>query len=113
MGLFIFSLAFITTASSSGFYFLRLAAPPSPGFKIPLPNTKPWRGSSERGKIIFQDKCSSCYYPGREENKMGPGLKGFHKNEILPQSGQPATIENVRNQIIRSFLTMPSFNSLP
>lgn len=113
MGLFIFFLAFIVTASSSGFYFLRLATPPSPGIETPLPNTKPLLGSVERGKIIFQDNCSFCHYHDREENKMGPGLKGLLKKETLPLSGKPATIENVRNQIIRPFLTMPSFKSLP
>lgn len=40
---------------------------------------------------------------------MGQGLKGLFGREKLPESGRPATGENVRRQLIDPYEDMPAF----
>ncbi|MCJ7579513.1 MAG: cytochrome c [Candidatus Aminicenantes bacterium] len=113
LGIIVFTLAFVVTATSAGFYFLRSANSSSTNLDDTLLSTNSIEGSGERGEVLFQKKCSSCHYAKKEETLMGPGLKGLLKKEKLPHSGRAATVENVRNQLIDPVSFMPSFKDLP
>jgi len=112
MGMIVFILSFVVFSSSAGFFFLRTlcAKPESPGIsespQTPLPM------SAERGAALFNSKCISCHYADKEESKQGPGLKSILKRRNLPSSGRPANVENIKKQLKRPFLVMPSFASL-
>lgn len=113
LGIIVLTLAFVVSATSAGFYFLRSADSISEtvdNSALPLNSLK---GSAEKGKALFQNNCSFCHYADKEESQTGPGLKGLLKKEKLPHSGRPATVENVRNQLINPIHSMPSFKDLP
>ncbi len=113
LGIIVLTLAFVVTASSAGFYFLRSADSISETVdNSPIP-VNSLEGSAEKGKTLFQNNCSFCHYADKEESQTGPGLKGLLKKEKLPHSGRPATVENVRNQLINPIHSMPSFKDLP
>ena len=113
LGIIVLSLAFVVTATSAGFYLLK-SSNPSPASVEDSPNPiDPLKGSAENGKVLFQNKCGSCHYSDKEEALYGPGLKGLLNKEKLPHSGRPATVENVRNQLINPASFMPSFKDLP
>ena len=65
---------------------------------------------SDLGTRLFQSKgCGGCHFTDSQEAKFGPGLKGLFDRGNLPESGRPATAENVRNQFIDPYEKMPSF----
>ena len=62
------------------------------------------------GARLFQSKgCVSCHFTDSQEARFGPGLKGLFDRGNLPESGRPATAENVRTQLIDPYEKMPSF----
>ncbi len=109
MGMIVFSLAFVATTTSAGYYLLRLACAESEPVETATPAQASLQGNIEEGSALFASKCISCHFADSEEKKHGPGLKDLLKKETLPHSGRPATIENVKKQLIRPILTMPSF----
>ena len=119
LGMTIFVLSLVMF-SMAGYFFLRAAASePVPGKAIfppaasSLQNPPPGvDGSVQRGSSRFANLCASCHYPAREENKIGPGLKGLFARPSLPYSGLAVTEENVRQQLVRPALSMPSFARL-
>ena len=66
-------------------------------------------GSIERGRVLFQARCSACHDPHSTRTIMGPGLQGLLKNPKLPISGHPATAESIRFQLKQPLGRMPSF----
>ena len=65
---------------------------------------------SDHGAKLLQSKgCVGCHFTGSQKTKFGPGLKGLFDRENLPESGRPATAENVRSQLIDPYQKMPSF----
>ncbi len=113
LGMTVFCLAFVVFFTSAGYYLLRTACVSPEPVEESATQVPVEQGSIEKGAKIFASKCSSCHFADREVKKTGPGLKGLLKKETLPSSGRPATIENVRKQIIRPFLVMPAFANLP
>jgi hypothetical protein len=111
-GMMVFIFAFITTASSAGYYFLRTLSPSAS--KTPPVSTEKsfYEGDIERGSQLFAQKCLACHFSDSKEKKSGPGLKNLLKKEALPYSGKPATIENVKIQLQRPALVMPAFKNL-
>ena len=72
------------------------------------------KGSAEKGAQVFEEDCSICHYADRTDTKLGPGMKGLFKNQLLPASHKPATEENVRAQITKGDphgkpMPMPAF----
>ena len=115
LGITVFCLAFVVTGISAGYYMLRTwtatpAAPASSTDEAILVSAG--SGSVETGREIFTNKCGMCHMADSEESKAGPGLKNLLKKDILPTSQRPASLENVKEQIIRPFLGMPSFPEL-
>jgi len=64
------------------------------------------------GRKLFEANCAGCHYNDRKDKKVGPGLAGLFKSAKLPDSGQPATEENVRERIVNGGDKMPPFKHL-
>ncbi len=112
LGMLVFCFAFVVFSTSAGFFLLQtFCASPAPSEEIHAAPSK-IIGGPEKGASLFSSKCFSCHYPDREDKKIGPGLKGLLKKEKLPHSGRPATVENIKQQLIRPMAAMPSFANL-
>lgn len=119
LGLAVFVLSLVMF-SNAGYFSLRAAASkPLPGEAIsPLVtssvlNSAPGvNGSVESGSSLFARYCASCHYADKEDFLLGPGLKGLFQKEKLPVSGRAVADDNVRQQIIRPWRSMPSFAAL-
>ena len=68
------------------------------------------KGEAEKGKEVFDVKCSVCHNTDSTEKKIGPGLKGI-KDGKLPSS-KDATYENVLENINNGGGGMPAFEKL-
>lgn len=112
MGMVVFCLAFVVFSTSGGYYLLRTLYSNPEQVKTSTITQAKIQGRIDNGKILFQNKCISCHFTEKEDKKIGPGLKNLLKNEKLPQSGRRATVENVKQQLIRPILKMPSFANL-
>jgi cytochrome c2 len=114
MGMIVFSLAFVVFCTSAGFFFLSSGQTVAfeKGEVEEPPTVLSAEGDAQKGKFLFEDKCSFCHYADRSESKMGPGLKEILKREKLPASGRPATPENVREQLLSPYRNMPSFKTV-
>ncbi len=112
LGMTIFCLSFVLTASSAGYYFLRTGgAAPSSSRPAPLlPSAD--QGDAQRGASLFATKCSTCHLIDSESDKVGPGLKGILQRKQLPVSHRASTPENVVRQLKTPYLAMPAFPSL-
>lgn len=110
LGILIFCLGFVVFAISGGFYSLRslMAAPDTDtALAASLP-----KGNSQAGSAVFETRCSSCHYADKEEALFGPGMAGILKKEMLPTSGREASLENVKNQLLKPYRSMPAFDML-
>jgi cytochrome c553 len=112
LGMLVFSFAFVVFSISAGYYSARaLNADLAPSAEVDAVEFEIVE-SPENGAAFFKANCLSCHHADKEDKKLGPGLKDLLKKEKLPHSGRPATVENVRQQLIRPVLTMPSFARL-
>jgi len=109
LGMTVFALAFVVFCTSAGYFFLvtgesSVAEEPTEevGFSADV----------GRGQALFDNRCSFCHFAEKTDSKLGPGLKGVLKGEKLPVSGKPATPENVTQQLLNPYQSMPSFSSL-
>jgi len=124
LGMAVLILAFVVFMVSAGYFFLRLAAAPAPGVltaslasapdaqAASSESTATPPGNSKKGAELFMGLCASCHFSDKEESSVGPGLKGILKKNKLPASGRPASLDNVRRQILSPYLTMPSFKDI-
>lgn len=112
MGMLVFALSFIVFSTSAGFFFLRTLCVKGETIEAAAAPKTDLQGNIERGATIFNNKCSACHYADREDRKVGPGLKNILKKEKLPHSSSTANIENIKSQLMRPILTMPSFSNL-
>jgi len=109
LGMTVFALAFAVFCTSAGYFLLvtdETAEAKEPTSEVSV------SVDAQRGKALFDTKCSFCHYADRIDSKMGPGLKGVLKGEKLPVSGKPATLENVTQQLLNPYKNMPSFSTL-
>ena len=112
MGLLLFGFVFVVFSISAGYYSVKtLRASPPP---IEVVNTVPSEiiGSAEKGASFYNAKCLSCHYPDSEDKKLGPGFKDLFQKEKLPHSGRPVTVDNIKQQLIRPAMVMPSFTKM-
>ena len=117
LGITAFVLAFMVFFTSAGYFFLREAHQHATGETAlgegPSPATvSDLEGDAARGEMVYADMCGSCHHADLEDWYIGPGLKGILGKERLPESGRPATLENIRSQIVSPVGTMPAFTSL-
>ncbi len=112
LGMAVFSLSFVLTASSAGYYFLKTGSfSPTPS-SVGSPVAGGITGDAEKGALLFQKNCSTCHFADRESYKVGPGLKGILRKKELPVSHRASTPENVIRQLRTPYLAMPAFPSL-
>jgi mono/diheme cytochrome c family protein len=112
LGILAFSFAFVVFMISAGFYFVRaLSADEATSAEVDVVESE-IAGNVQNGASLFNAICLSCHHADSKEDKIGPGLKNLFKKERLPYSGRPATKENVKRQLFRPILTMPSFAKL-
>jgi len=109
LGITIFSLAFVVFFISAGFFLARSITMDSEEPPGGQPLAAAVKGNLENGQAIFQQKCSSCHYAEKKDNKFGPGLAGVLLESVLPSSGKSATPKNIKAQLIQPFKAMPAF----
>ncbi|HUU52958.1 MAG TPA: cytochrome c [Candidatus Heimdallarchaeota archaeon] len=118
LGLIVFCLSFVVFVISGKFYILRgFYSAPTAEITETITATEimetstaaKTQGRAGEGKKIFDSKCLPCHSPDTEERKIGPSLMGLLKKNSLPHTGNPATVENIKKQLIRPALTMPAF----
>jgi cytochrome c2 len=114
LGMTVFVMSMVMF-SMAGYFFLRALAS-GPGELSPQraatsvnPQAPSATGDLENGAAIYAGLCSSCHHADSEDNKVGPGLKGLFNLPALPYSRKPVTEENIRRQLVRPALSMPSF----
>jgi mono/diheme cytochrome c family protein len=116
LGVTAFILAFVVFFTSAGYYFLRETSEHGAAGSVAaqtaaqaaMPDLE---GDPARGEGVFAANCASCHAAGSEDWRIGPGLKGILTKKTLPESGRPATVENVWSQIVSPVGTMPAFTS--
>ena len=102
--------------TSAGYFFLRDVHEHGAGEVAeaeevtpdPIPGPE---GDPASGETVYSSNCASCHAADSEDWFIGPGLKGILVRETLPESGRPATPENVRSQITNPVGAMPAFTS--
>jgi len=109
LGMLVFSLGFIVFLISGGYFTARTLAVEAGGPASEEPAVAPTPGNAENGSTLFTAQCSACHFADREEAKFGPGLVNLLKKQTLPASGRPATLENVKSQILKPYQSMPAF----
>jgi len=109
LGLTLATLMLVVYTGSAGYYVLHAALAARP---LPLESPSGLSAEADRGRTLFAELCSDCHYADRESKKIGPGLKGLLKRPALPESGRPATPENVLSQLRKPIRAMPSFGGL-
>lgn len=110
LGMTVLVLVLVVFSVSAGYFLLRTALTSDP--LSAAPGTPRLQGDADKGSDLFARNCASCHYSDREDKKLGPGLKGLFQKDRLPMSGRAVTEENVRQQIMSPFRSMPSFGSL-
>jgi mono/diheme cytochrome c family protein len=109
LGMTVFALAFAVFFTSAGYFFLVTGQ--TKEIEEAVSGTS-MDADAARGQTLFGDQCSFCHYADRTDSKLGPGLKGVLKGEVLPVSRRAATPENVTQQLLNPYRSMPSFTSL-
>ncbi|UCD71467.1 MAG: cytochrome c [Syntrophobacterales bacterium] len=121
LGITLFCLTFGLVVTSSGYYFLvsdremekamRLEEK-GMGEKLEMEGITRLSRAAERGREVFQKRCSFCHATDSKAYGMGPGLKEILKGDELPSSKRPANRENITRQIREPFRSMPPFPDL-
>ena len=109
LGMTVIGLAFAVFFTSAGYFFLVTEKTTVAGEATSEVSEA---SGVERGRALFDNQCSFCHHADKTDSKLGPGLKGVLKEETLPASGRPATPENVTQQLLNPYQSMPSFSSL-
>lgn len=122
LGIVVFVLAFAVVTTSAGYFFVRATGAGGAGAAAgvgaegdtaaPQVTADMAGGDADRGRAVFEGECSSCHAADSDESGLAPGLKGLLRKETLPESGRPATVENVISQLRQPAGMMPSFSSL-
>jgi cytochrome c2 len=109
LGMTLFGLAFAVFFTSAGYFFLVTGE--TTGAEEPISEVDR-TADAPKGERLFENQCSFCHYADKADSKLGPGLKGVLKGDTLPASGKPATAENITQQLLNPYRSMPSFGSL-
>ena len=66
----------------------------------------------QRGKDLFQQKCSTCHYDTSDAKKIGPGLKGIGKRGTFTVNNNKVTDESLKTWIENGDSLMPPFKDV-
>jgi mono/diheme cytochrome c family protein len=66
----------------------------------------------ERGKEVFDKKCSICHYADSDSKKIGPGLKGIGKRGTFTVNNNKVTDESLKTWIENGDTMMPPFKDV-
>src|ERR1700753_3502209 len=66
----------------------------------------------ERGKEVFDKKCSVCHYADSDAKKIGPGLKGIGKRGTFTVNNNKVTDESLKTWIENGDTMMPPFKDV-
>ena len=107
-----FGLGFVVFFMSGGYFTARslTAGPGRPEAGVQVAGES--LGDAVSGATLYAGKCASCHYADSEEPLFGPGLANLLNNDCLPTSGRPATLENVKSQLLKPYRSMPAFATL-
>lgn len=120
LGMIVFILTVLTFSTSAGYYLARMGdmqhwnlGASMEDALVPEETAQQMAGKViERGAEVFEKYCAFCHDSGSTETKLGPGLMGVLKAEALPESGRPATAENILSTLENPIGTMPAFTQL-
>jgi cytochrome c2 len=112
MGLLLFGFVIVVFFISAGYYSVKALSAKSPPSEEVQSGSSEIIGNSENGASFYNTNCLSCHYSDTDDKKVGPGLRDLFNREKLPYSGLPATAENIKQQLIRPALVMPSFTKM-
>lgn len=65
-----------------------------------------------RGKDLFQQKCSICHNDTSDAKKIGPGLKGLNKRGTFTVNNNKVTDDNLKTWIENGDSLMPPFKDV-
>jgi mono/diheme cytochrome c family protein len=68
--------------------------------------------AANRGKDLFQQKCSICHNDTSDAKKIGPGLKGLNKRGTFTVNNNKVTDENLKTWIENGDSLMPPFKDV-
>jgi cytochrome c len=68
-------------------------------------------GNAAKGKDVFESNCSVCHNSDSTEVKVGPGLKGLFKRDVL-NNKKKVNEANVREMINMGGNGMPSYEDM-
>jgi mono/diheme cytochrome c family protein len=112
LGMLVFCLTFVVFAISAGYYALNAwIIKPFPLEEMQEASLEA-AGNANRGASLFKKNCLYCHHPDSEDKKVGPGLKNLFVEKTLSFSKRPATVENVKRQLLQPIQSMPSFAEL-
>ncbi|MBI4684126.1 MAG: cytochrome c [Nitrospirae bacterium] len=119
IGLLIAVITFLMVGMSGGYYLLitRFGAEKFPERIERLKATEEKikivvrtdSASIKKGEELYNSKCYFCHDAYSTKVIVGPEHKGILRNPFLPVSKEPATPENIANQIRHPYRDMPSF----
>ena len=66
----------------------------------------------ERGKEVFDKKCTVCHYADSDSKKIGPGLKGIGKRGTFTVNNNKVTDETLKYWIENGDTMMPPFKEV-
>jgi cytochrome c2 len=112
LGLLIFGFVIVVFFISAGYYSVKALNIDSTPLEKVESDSSEIVGNTENGASFYSTNCLSCHYTDTEDKKVGPGLKDLFKREKLPYSGRLVTVENIKQQLIRPALVMPSFTKM-
>ncbi len=72
------------------------------------------KGDPEKGKAVFE-QCAVCHDPAsdtKDDNKIGPGLKGLFKRDKMASNNKKPTEANVRARIDEGGNGMPQYKDM-
>ena len=81
LGMVVFSLAFVVTGISSGYYLMRSGVGVPQVAETEMTEAAEIAGNTSNGQTIFANRCSFCHYADKEKSLSGPGLKNIFKKE--------------------------------
>ena len=66
----------------------------------------------DRGKTVYDKRCTICHFAASDAKKVGPGLKGISKRSAYESDGKPVNDASLRAWIENGGKNMPGFKTV-